>query len=309
MTPEQLYFHHMLEELNSFKESKRRVVHYTSATVLLSILRNKEVWLRSTTLMNDYDEIERGIRAVAKFFALNADSSTPFWSLLDACYSDVSKEIIESYDKSLMDLRNNTFVMSLSQHLDKEDKIGRLSMWRAYAPKDGIALVLSPDIFFREENKLNVFSYPALYWTDDEIEAKFTETIIWFEEHKAILKSHSKENIVWYVVEMLVSYAICLKHPGFQEEREIRIVYRPNQMPSKVTQKEVVSIGTSPQIIHKIPLNEAYDTDMNEILDHVIVGPSQSNIEISNAILEVMVAEGIKDVGSKIKLSDIPLRT
>ncbi|PHR59090.1 MAG: hypothetical protein COA43_09550 [Robiginitomaculum sp.] len=309
MTAEELFFHHMLDRMQEFKNAKYRYVHYTSASVLLSILEKKEIWLRHTTLMNDYQEIERGIQAVTGYFGPKQEKSTPFWEALDECFEGVSNEIKSRYDFSLSDLRNNTFVMSFSAHRDSEDNIGRLSMWRAYAPKDGIALVLHPSVFYREENKLNVFSYPALYWSDIEIQRRFSQTVDLFINNKEYISTLDFNTVVELVLEMLVSFALCLKHPGFAEELEMRIVYRPNHRASSTIVESVEIIGTTPQIIHKIPLTTNMNTDLNSILDRVILGPSRSIVEVSDAILHVMNKVGIPDAAKKIFLSDIPLRT
>jgi len=278
----------MDEKIDEFRKAGYRYVHYTSASVLISILQKKEVWLRHVTLMNDYQEIERGVLAVAKFFGPNGKKANAFWEVLDKCFPGISNEIKARYDFSRPDLRENTFVMSFSAHLDSEDSIGRLSMWRAYAPKDGVALILNPDVFYREENRLNVFSYPALYWTDDKIEERFAYTVELFVKNSAALSA----------LEF-----------GFAEELEMRIVYRSRYRPSKVTIKSIETIGTTPQIVHKIPLNAELNTDLVSILNSVILGPSRSIQEVSYAVLDAMEEAGIPNAENKIFLSDIPLRT
>ena len=309
MTPDELIYHHMQKSIDEFKSSGVRYVHYTSATTFLKILRKKEVWLRHTTLMNDYQEIERGIRAVTNFFGPTNEKGQLFWKFLDECFEGTSAEIKARYDFSLDDLRRNTFVMSLSAHPAHEDEIGRLSMWRAYAPKDGIALVLNPEPFYREENELDVFSYPVFYWNQDEIEERFSCTVDLFLKNKDFLLSLGFKHVINLVFEMLVSYAICLKHPGFAEEKEMRIVYRPIHQPSKVTVKSIEALGSTPQVIHKIPLVDKLGTDLNSILERVILGPSNSILEVRSAVFEVMTEAGISNAASKIFLSDIPLRT
>lgn len=309
MTIETIFFNHMVNRIQEFKSSGCRYVHYTSASVLLSILENKEVWLRHTSLMNDYQEIERGIRAVTNFFGPKEGKSDKFWEALDECFDGISSEIKARYDSSLNDLKRNTFVMSLSGHLKKEDHIGRLSMWRAYAPKDGVAIVLNPEVFYREDNKLDVFSYPVLYWTDDEIDRNFSFTVDFVSVNKKFLSTLDFDTVVEAVLEMLVSYAVCLKHPGFEEEQEMRIVYRPNHRPSSATIKSIEVCGTTPQIVHKLPLSTEWGTDLDTMLDRVILGPSQSIFEMKDAVLEAMVEAGISHAEHKLYLSDIPLRT
>ena len=309
MKPVSLFFNHMMNRLQDFESSGCLFVHYTSASTFLSILKNKEVWLRHTSLMNDYEEIERGVRSVTNFFLEENESSSLFWRTLDDCFEDVSDEIKGRYDSSLKDLRHNTFVMSLSGHLKKEDGIGRLSMWRAYAPKDGVAIVLNPEKFYEEENKLNVFSYPVLYWSDKEIENNLSFTVKFVSVNKEVLLKMGRDEVVAQVLEMLVSYAICLKHPGFEEEQEMRLVYRPGDKVSLATEKSVEICGTTPQIIHKMSLAVEWGTDLDVLLNSVILGPSQSNFEMKEAILCAMIDAKISNPTEKVFLSDIPLRT
>src|SRR5262245_20353746 len=41
-------------------KSRARFVHYTSAEAALSIIQQKRMWMRSTTCMSDYSEVQLG---------------------------------------------------------------------------------------------------------------------------------------------------------------------------------------------------------------------------------------------------------
>lgn len=43
-----------VERLSKIAENNQKLVHYTSAATALSILKNKEIWMRNTRCMNDF---------------------------------------------------------------------------------------------------------------------------------------------------------------------------------------------------------------------------------------------------------------
>jgi hypothetical protein len=47
---------------------KQRFVHYTSADAAMSMIRNKEVWMRKASMMNDFSEVEYGIELIIKSY-------------------------------------------------------------------------------------------------------------------------------------------------------------------------------------------------------------------------------------------------
>lgn len=46
-----------------------RLAHYTTESTLMQIIRNKEIWLRNTSRMNDSMEIKYGANCQAKVSA------------------------------------------------------------------------------------------------------------------------------------------------------------------------------------------------------------------------------------------------
>jgi len=78
---------------------------------------------------------------------------------------------------------------------------------------------------------------------------------------------------------MLVAGVTCLKHKGFHEEREWRVLYAPNREPSPLMEHSTETIGGVPQIVYKAPLDsnvsqELADVEMSRIFDPLIIGPS-----------------------------------
>ena len=46
-----------------------RFVHYTSAEAALNIIKHKRVWMRNTTCMSDYREVQHGYEIIHNFFS------------------------------------------------------------------------------------------------------------------------------------------------------------------------------------------------------------------------------------------------
>src|SRR5438876_3613749 len=55
-----IFFSYSFERTLKAATSNQRFVYYTNADTVVSIIRNKEVWMRKSSLMNDYREIEHG---------------------------------------------------------------------------------------------------------------------------------------------------------------------------------------------------------------------------------------------------------
>ena len=46
------------------REQGTRFVHYTNAEAAIAILQNKEIWMRLSSCMNDFSEVEHGLRCL-----------------------------------------------------------------------------------------------------------------------------------------------------------------------------------------------------------------------------------------------------
>jgi hypothetical protein len=115
-----------------------RFVHYTSAESALKIVTSKRLWMRNTTCMTDYREVQHGYGILARYFA-DAQKRSTFVQSLDQCAPGVANEAMNLFDQWRFDIGANTYIASVSEHGDQEDNHGRLSMWRAFGDAKGCA--------------------------------------------------------------------------------------------------------------------------------------------------------------------------
>jgi hypothetical protein len=57
-----------VEKQLSAKRTNQRFVYYTTADTAVKIIKNKEIWMRKSHLMNDYREIEHGFDCLHKAY-------------------------------------------------------------------------------------------------------------------------------------------------------------------------------------------------------------------------------------------------
>src|SRR5688572_29737612 len=104
MTPEAeqliaLFHPFAFEERKKVEPGKKRFVHYTNAHAAVSILRNREVWMRNVTCMNDYSEVHHGIECL-KLAYNSSPAGKRLKAGLEACYPGLPKEIEDLFNNS-----------------------------------------------------------------------------------------------------------------------------------------------------------------------------------------------------------------
>jgi hypothetical protein len=122
---------HMRKQRDNFYAKGGRFAHYTSADAAVSIIKTKRIWMRNTTCMSDYREVQHGYEMLRWFFSDNAKVGS-FIEALDGCCSGVAQDAINLFDQWWNNIQFSTYIASISEHDDKEDLHGRLSMWRAF---------------------------------------------------------------------------------------------------------------------------------------------------------------------------------
>jgi hypothetical protein len=118
-----------------------RLVHYSSADAAIAILQNKEIWLRNTTVMNDFMEVEHGLTSLAAAF--KSPNGLAFREFVNKNFDGVCQQVAELFETWQNSFRDETYIMCVSEHRETENRLGRLSMWRAYGAGSGVALVLN----------------------------------------------------------------------------------------------------------------------------------------------------------------------
>lgn len=296
-----------------------RFAHYTSADAALSIIRSKRLWLRNTSCMTDYREVQHGYELLVGLFSDQAKRDA-FISALDACVPGVALEGIQMFDNQWPRIRRDTFIASLCEHPgDKEDLFGRLSMWRAVGGSIGVrvALVVRIPYLTGAAQAMQVTFSPVIYAGAKELGDELTTVTQNVRGHQAFLQSLDPQLIRLMVFSMFLSNVICVKHEAFREELEWRASHSPiwaQQLPQVPMKLGTESIGGVPQHAYYLPLDAAVSPlvaslDFAQIFDRLIIGPTQYPVSVADVFAEALSAAGVKDAANKIQISWIPIRT
>ncbi|MEM8750323.1 MAG: DUF2971 domain-containing protein [Pseudomonadota bacterium] len=299
----------LLEENMAVVSEQKRFVYYTSADTAMKVLLNQELWFRNATVMNDFSEISYGLGLIRTVF------SGPEGERFREAVEDIFPGTMERADELLSgwehDWEFETYLACVSIHNPEEDQRGRLSMWRAYGDT---ALVVNNTPMTAVTDLLAVFSIPVLYLSEEGLVAhlsKITDAIL---INRKYLQDLGQDTLVAYIHNMLFRFAIASKHPGFEEEKEWRLFYRPTERESPGMTEETVVLGGLPQKVFKLrlanePNNGLHSADIPSLLDRIIIGPTEFPYVSYKAFVGVLDDLGVENADSKVVLSDIPLRT
>jgi Protein of unknown function (DUF2971) len=310
-------FHPVAFERTSEAISRQlRFVHYTSADTAMRIFQGKEVWMRKSSCMNDFMEIEHGFNCLHAAYKSEKDR---FTSVLEGIFPGFCAKLEGLIDGWLPHFRSDTYIACISEHGDEstgdeEDQMGRLSMWRAYGGVTGVAIVMNGGAFLRPSDALKAYASPVAYLSAADFTFEFRRLVDGFENEKGFLGAMGEDAVLDSIFHAFRYAILCTKHPGFREEREWRIIYSPTYLQSDRLISDVQSIGGTPQPIFKIPLKNVPEEglvgiEMPELIERVIIGPTQYPVAIMEALLSLMKAAGVPDAANKIIVSDIPIRT
>jgi hypothetical protein len=297
--------------------NNRRFVHYTSAVAGLEIIKTKQMWMRNTTCMSDYREVQHGADTFNRFFDDPASNSkSAFFEALNGCAVGIAEEAINLFNQSWDEIKMYTYISSISEHDDREDLHGRLSMWRAFGRTNSpVALVLRVPLTSAVPDSLNILLSPVAYFTDAQLSTEMHEVIANIHANQPFLRALDRPRLLGMVFNMLVTGVVCLKHEGFLEEHEWRVIYSPKRKASPLITFSIEVVEGVPQLIYKLPLDSTVSVDLAAIdianlIDRVIIGPSNRD---TWAMYEVFVlaltAVGVKDADKRVFISGIPIRT
>lgn len=310
---EKLCFPEVTEKLKDVKSERFKFVHYTSAENALKIIKSNSIWLRDARCMNDYMEIHHGYQMLRGFFS-DGKNSEKFNTIFSNFYPGFGESIFASFNDLWSSVSQNVFIASLSEHDATEYEYGRLSMWRAYGQAaNKAALVLN--IPLEDEvvaAKLRLFFRPVYYYNEDMLSAELHAIMDGIDSCMETIQSLGSENVRKMMLATLILLAVCLKHRGFTEEREWRVIYLPKLFPSQILSCETEAVGGVPQKIYKVPLHGRDGLSSLEIknfIDHILIGPSLYPLTIGDAFIDILVSAGVDSAAQKVFFSNIPLRT
>ena len=295
-------------------QTSARFVHYTTAEAAAKIITTKRLWMRNTTCMTDYREVRHGFDILSKFF-LNKDKRSKFDEAFDACAPGIAQEAINSFNHWWQNLQLGTFITSISEHDERENVNGRLSMWRGFGGNAArVAMVLRVPSQTDAGNALSLMFSPVTYFTEPEAHELLWEVIENVKRESAFLKTIERSMLVANVFAVLILGVTCSKHEGFREEREWRAIYIPSMRSSPFMESSTEVIAGVPQIIHKLPLDEKLspylkDLELMNCFDRLIIGPSQFPLAMYEAFVAALKQSGIADAEQRVVVSNIPIRT
>lgn len=303
-------FHPGLAEASAaVVEKKDRFVYYTSTETAIKVLANQELWLRNATVMNDYSEISYGLDLIRQVFA--GAQGDRFKVAVEEIFPGTIERAVTLLAGWEQDWQLETYISCVSAHDESEDFQGRLSMWRAYG---NVALVINNRPMTAITDLLGIYSVPVLYFSANDLEEYFSKITDSILINRSYLRDLGQETLVSYIHNMLFRIAIATKHPGFSEEKEWRIYYRPNERQSPGVSEEIVVLGSIAQKVFKLrlahePENGLHFADIPSLLDRLIIGPTEFPYVTKNAFVEVLSKVGVVNASEKVIVSDIPLRT
>jgi hypothetical protein len=310
-----LMFGYADSRTKELEKHKRQLAHYTTADTAMKIIKGRSIWLRNAAVMNDHSEIEHGRATMEPI--LKYQHGDRLRAILDAASPGAATKVMERHEGDKQTARETVFMTSLSEH-PAGDVLGKLSMWRAYGgPVAGVALLFNRAIATIETSvDLELIASPVFYGGINEFEDEFRDLVDRLDAHPDILRSVNPEILVSAASTALQFAMLSIKHRGFAEEEEWRLIHRPYEYSSAHVQATTVTIGGIPQTIYGIPFHAPHkghlfnipDLQLGSILEGVIIGPCLHPETVRRAFIDEMIAIGIENAKDRVFVSDIPLR-
>jgi hypothetical protein len=307
----QLFFGYAIERERIANERKIRFAYYTNADTALKIIETEEIWLRGTSYMNDAIEVRYGAQCLSS--ALQRGGIQRMRAIFDPPHPGLLDRVLDKLHKADVALSTSTYICCFSEHDPREDRYGRLSMWRAYGRTNGTALIFHGAALLSNSNALEVFASPVIYPEQHEFDTLFFGLCNHLYMHRDLIAAQSTtdvENDLWDCFRFA---ALSTKHPSFYEEREWRAIYSPSERPSKRARLEPETIGGIPQLVCKLPLKNVPEEGLVGMeawdgLDRIILGTCPYPVEPGLKFADALSRRGVQNAREKIFVADLPLR-
>jgi hypothetical protein len=304
-----------IDDIAWLVENKPLLAHYTSISTLEKILKTDELWLSNPLFMNDLEEVRFGISQGVTLFEQSGiiEGSCGSSERINHIRSAFHYYLNEFDTKHVFD----TYVFCLTRH-EPANTDGLLSMWRAYGGQgNGAALIFNTSLITAVNPESPLLIAKVRYAPSDARVSFLSEKL---REWCGIVKFNSIPDDKLYVAafqlfNLLKVYALTSKHNGFSEEEEWRIIYMPDRDTRGILKSGFHYVigdrGVEPKLklrITPLPVVPAESWTFDEILDHIILGPSVSSPLAVTSVCRMLETIGKGHFQRKVIPSTIPLR-
>lgn len=306
-----------VKEVSKFNDQNGVLVHYTDADSLSSIIETNQFWLSKVSNMNDTEEIKHGIKLINDALN-NPNYNRSIKKVINEVSHGLFEQLLLDFETIKDKIVDSVFIASLSVHNSekpKENKYGRLSMWRAYSSSKPVAICMNKQPFFGESAAMKAFTSPVVYTDENDSSTLFKDLVESLSTYNNFAKSIDTDSLRRILLGIAVSGACCLKHIGFEEEKEWRIVYLPTVFgPSEHIETKTVTIAGEKKLVSKMPLKDIPDigffgANIPSLIEKVIIGPANNQVSVRDQVVGALLQAGVENPDTKVVYSGIPLRT
>ncbi len=313
-----------IERREKFKAENHQLAYYTTEDTAKKILRNKELWMRNASVMNDYSEIRYGINLLSDVFFHRGEESiiVMLKRSLDSRIFNILLNAINDFFGVKYEGGSwllNTYITSFTEHTKEENQNGRLSMWRTYGDDNGVAIVFKRGYLFEDLLVKNISLTSVVYAYEENIYDNVLKVIGSIINHQSnILDILNNEKAARYIMtyfKNVFGYSVVsLKHIGFKEEAEWRLIAHGLDLENELNREnfEIENVKGIDQLVFKIKFEPK--EDFFEMIDYVLIGPN-ADMGVRNVTSKVFArimmesfGKSREEVDNKIKLSGIPYR-
>lgn len=310
----EIFFNASANKLKNL-DTDTQFVHYTNSVAAMEIIRNREIWMRDPAFMNDTREISHGLDCIFRAIK-KSEAGKIFLGLLRDLDQRIPDDLFKHLDGPNFNPYVENYITCLSEHPSNRNEHGLLSMWRAYGGGSGVAIVVKPLNVVDGPGILNIVTSPVMYTgtTDNDLEGELKTINSNIRNNLDYLRELDKDFILLVAINFIRIASLSIKHRAFEEEREWRLIYSPKLSKSDHMEIDVKAINGVPQRIYKIPLRSTpcgkkTGAELHDILDRVIIGPTQFEEATKNAFIKLLKDAEVPNAEEKVFLSKVPLRT
>jgi Protein of unknown function (DUF2971) len=311
---------HLKHESN---DKRLYLAHYSSLSVLESILTTKEFWLSHPFFMNDKNELNLGLN---KTLELLKDLQSDLNGIEGGKYKNFNQTPFDVFNNWLFHFSTNHFldyyILCFSE-IDPRDKNGDLTMWRAYGSNgSGAALILDANKFPVNDSSPFIFAKVEYMNETDIINGIKSKIEIFYN----FLNNHDNSCHELYLrlngvfFQRMLMASTFVKHEAFKAENEWRVVYYKDRDKNNSYENMCNHAVTAKGIEPKLKLNiecmlkiEHINSSFDDICDKIILGPTSFDEKTSYVqqmtLKRLLTQSEMPRLASRVFSSKIPYRS